>query len=173
MSKITDKSSIGKLYYVRVLTAIGLCKRAKAKKCKKILANMEIIDGDDTSIIDPANNIFQCPRRAGEGHKFLAPAQRVFFIHHDDKECDIWIEASEVTQFLECVDKNQAIQVIRQHVQPQNMNTYEKLIDLFPNVFKADVKSGTIFINLAGFINLMRHSKKNVLNRYNRGSMPK
>lgn len=59
--RISNKILLGDLYYIEVNTAIDLCKQGKSKTCKKIVADMEINDDDDTSIIDPKNNIFQCP----------------------------------------------------------------------------------------------------------------
>ncbi|ANB50165.1 putative Bro-N domain-containing protein [Powai lake megavirus] len=136
--------------YIKPEDCIDLLKNAKFKKCKDIYTKIQVFNGDDSSIIDVENNIFQF-----EGNRFLS-----FFVTKDDGEWEVWIKGSEVAKFLGYIDDKQAV---RDHVDDANKLSFKQLTELFPMVFETipkNIDKKTIFINLSGFFNLIHCSKK-------------
>nr|AEX62209.1 uncharacterized Bro-N domain-containing protein [Moumouvirus Monve] len=136
--------------YIKPEDCIDLLKKTKFKKCKEIYTKIQFIEGDNSSIIDVENNIFQF-----EGKRFLS-----FFVTKEDGEWEVWIKGSEVAKFLLYVDDKQAI---RDHVEEKNKLSFKQLIELFPMVFETipkNIDKKTIFIKLSGFFNLIHCSQK-------------
>lgn len=137
--------------YISLDDCIDILKNTNFKRCKDIYTKIQINNGDNTSIIDVNQKIFQF-----DGHKFLA-----FFVKKDDYgDWDVFVKGSEIAKYLEYVDTEKAIQ---SHVDNENKISFFKLCELFEPVFlpgQKNIDKKTIFINLSGFLNLIHFSKK-------------
>ncbi|AVL94396.1 putative Bro-N domain-containing protein [Moumouvirus australiensis] len=141
--------------YIKPEDCIDLLKKTKFKKCKEIYTKIQLIEGDDSSIIDVENNIFQF-----EGKRFLS-----FFVTKEDGEWEVWIKGSEVAKFLEYQNPSVAI---NHCVEKNNLMKYETL-ELFLatkyDLVAKNIDKKTIFINLSGFFNLIHNSQKPLAKR--------
>lgn len=72
----------------------------------------------------------------------------------------IWMKGKEVAKYLEYIDTKKAIS---EHVEKRNKKTYEEILEIYRGQIFApqkELQKNTIFINLAGFFNLIHRSKK-------------
>ena len=145
-----NKIEINGKYYVSSTDCVKILENAKFKKCKQIYTKIQIIDGDNESIIDVDNQIFQF-----EGHRFSA-----FFVQKMDDDWDVWIRASEAARVLGYQNDKQAI---RENVDDDNKMNFAQLVKTFtmlPKNTTQNLDKKTIFINLSGFFNLIHTSNK-------------
>jgi prophage antirepressor-like protein len=153
MRKINDKIRIKGNYYIKPCDCLEILRQSNFITCKKIIRKIDKDETDKTSIIDPAENIFQY-----EGHKFLA-----FFIDDEaSNDWQVWVKGADVAQFLKYVNVEQAIHKL---VQPQNKMPFRKLLRHFQSISDSgyrNIDKKTIFINLSGFFNLIRRSNKSI-----------
>ena len=141
--------------YVNKEDCINILKEAKFKKCKNIYTRILIDNGDKTSLIDVEREIFQF-----EGYKFFA-----LFVDNDEGVWDIWVKGSEAAYVLGYADTEQAVRI---HVQKKNKCSFDVLVKTLDHVRDTYMKKmhpGTIFINMAGFFNLIHKSKKEMAKR--------
>lgn len=145
-----DQKIINNEPYISPDNCIDILKNTNRKKCKDIYTKILIDDGDNSSIIDVENQIFQF-----DGHKFLS-----FFVEKDEGDWDVWVKGSAVAKFLDYADYDQ---VTSEHVDDNNKCTFLNLCKLFNTVKNTGIKNihpSTIFINISGFMNLIHCSKK-------------
>ncbi len=152
MKKIKDKVEIKGRYYISEDICVEILEHTNFKKCKEILNKINKDEDDHNSIIDPKQSIFQY-----DGHKFLA-----FFAEdeEDEYEWQVWVKGSDVAKYLGCIYPKDTI---RDNVEKQNKIPYSKLSNFIGESGKPPLKNidkQTIFINLAGFFNLIHGSKK-------------
>lgn len=151
-SKIKDHNPviINEKEYISPESCLNILKNAKFAKCRELYNNLQVKDGDKTSIIDVNNNIFQF-----EGKRFTS-----FFVDKRDGKWDVWIYGAEVARFLGYNDDKKAISI---HVESCNRLIFEEIRNNFPiesNSIPKTLDKKTKFINLSGFCNLIHHSKK-------------
>ncbi|AZL89718.1 Bro-N domain-containing protein [Megavirus baoshan] len=136
--------------YIKPEDCIDLLKNAKFKKCKNIYTRIQVLDDDNSSIIDVENNIFQF-----EGYKFLS-----FFVTKNNGEWEVILRGAEVTNMLGYVNKTEAI---HQYVEKHNIFSIEDLKQNFgfrKDLLPKNIDKKTIFINLSGFFSLIHCSQK-------------
>ncbi|AQN67865.1 putative BRO-N domain protein [Saudi moumouvirus] len=150
-----DIFTINNNKYIKPEDCIDLLKKTKFKKCKEIYTKIQFIEGDNSSIIDVENNIFQF-----EGKRFLS-----FFVTKEDGEWEVWIKGSEVAKFLDYQNPSVAI---NDNVEKNNLKKYESLKKIFntnQELYTKNINKKTIFINLSGFFNLIHNSQKPLAKR--------
>jgi prophage antirepressor-like protein len=136
--------------YMSPDTCIDVLKGSNLKKCKEICQVIDYDEYDKKTVIDIEENIFKY-----KGHTFST-----YCVEITEGDYDMWFYASDVAKYLGYADHQQAI---RDHVDEDNIMTFEKFNDLFDIVKKTLPKNPckkTKLINLSGFSNLIHTSDK-------------
>lgn len=116
-------------------------------------SNSESNDNEDEYIINIKNNIFRC-----DNYNFTT-----FFIINKSNKCVVWISSIEIAEYLEYEDIDKAI---NNFIDNSDTIRYEKLLKKFgpANIKPLEVYSNTKFVNVAGFLGLIRNSNKGTSN---------
>ena len=146
-----NKTIIEGKNYITVKDCLTIIEKSRLPAYKRIYNLISIEDKNGPSIIDVENRVFQF-----EGHKFLS----FFIMEKDGDDWEVYLHGSEVAKYLGYADKKQAI---REHVDKDNKQAYSVFVVKFSEVLQIphkNIDSKAWIINLAGFFNLIRGSKK-------------
>jgi very-short-patch-repair endonuclease len=150
MDKITNKKSIGTIFYITEEQFIQILKKSRSvngKEAYKLLKNQTVEEKNEIvdTKIDSNNNLFSFNNKG------------LKVVHVGD---EIWFKGKDVAKILEYTDFKQAV---RKNIDDDDKITAKKLRKL-ENIKEIEKLKGeqphTIFINFNGFRNILIKSRK-------------